>query len=175
MRFAVILAGLLSILAPGPAPAASVFTSRPDDPAAVTLAAPDFAVRGDGVADDSAAIQAAIDKAASKPGGGLLFVPSGRYRLTRTLYVWRAVRLIGVGETRPVFVLAENTPGYQHGIGRRRRPGQTRVREHHQSSSTTRPAKRSAASTCQSDRFRSCSGVPIDERCSSSPTTTSRR
>jgi len=99
MRFAVILAGLLSILAPGPAPAASVFTSRPDDPAAVTLAAPDFAVRGDGVADDSAAIQAAIDKAASKPGGGLLFVPSGRYRLTRTLYVWRAVRLIGVGET----------------------------------------------------------------------------
>ncbi len=117
MRFAVILAGLLSILAPGRAHAASVFTSRPDDPAAVTLAAPEFAVGGDGVADDSAAIQAAIDKAASTPGGGLLFVPSGRYRLTRTLYVWRAVRLIGVGATRPVFVLADNTPGYQQGIG----------------------------------------------------------
>jgi hypothetical protein len=117
MRFAVIFAVLLSLAAPSPAPAASAFTSRPDDPAAVTLAAPDFAVRGDGVADDSAAMQAAIDKAASKPGGGLLFVPSGRYRLTRTLYVWRAVRLIGVGATRPVFVLADNTPGYQQGIG----------------------------------------------------------
>ncbi len=117
MRFAVILAVLLSLVAPSRAHAASVFTSRPDDPAAVTLAAPEFAVAGDGVADDSAAIQAAIDKAASTPGGGLLFVPSGRYRLTRTLYVWRAVRLIGVGATRPVFVLADNTAGYQQGIG----------------------------------------------------------
>lgn len=96
---------------------ASVFTVRPDDPAAVTLSAPDFQIRGDGVADDSAAIQAAVDKAASTPSGGLLFVPPGRYRLTRTILVWRGVRLVGVGATRPVFVLADNTPGYQKGIG----------------------------------------------------------
>lgn len=59
----------------------------------------------------------AIDKAASTPSGGILFVPPGRCRLTRTLYVERSVRLIGVGATRPVFVLADNTSGYQKGIG----------------------------------------------------------
>jgi hypothetical protein len=35
----------------------------------------------------------------------------------KLLYVWRAVRLIGVGPTRPVFLLADNSPGYQRGIG----------------------------------------------------------
>ena len=101
-----------------PAGAASVYTTRSDDPAAVTLTAQEFGARGDGIADDSAAVQAAIDKAAGSGfGGGIVLVPSGRYRLTRTIYVWRAVRVIGYGPTRPVFVLADNTPGYQKGIG----------------------------------------------------------
>ena len=97
--------------------AASVFTSRPDDPAAVYLTSPEFAVRADGLTDDTAAVQAAVDKAATTPEGGILFVPSGRYRLTRTVYVWRGVRLIGYGATRPAFVLGDDTPGYQQGIG----------------------------------------------------------
>lgn len=99
-------------------PAASVFTTRLDDPNAIYLTEQDFGARGDGVADDSAAIQLAVDRAARDgSGGGILFVPSGRYRLTRTIYVWRAVRIIGYGSTRPTFVLADNTPGYQKGIG----------------------------------------------------------
>ncbi len=61
-------------------------------------------------------MQAAIDRAAEK-GEGIVFVPSGRYRVTRTIYVWPAVRVIGYGATRPVFVLADNTPGYQQGLG----------------------------------------------------------
>ena len=97
--------------------AVSVFTRRPDDPAAVYLTAQEFGVRGDGTTDDSAAIQAAIDKATATPNGGIVFVPAGRYRLTRTIYVWRGVRVIGYGATRPVFVLADNTPGFQKGIG----------------------------------------------------------
>jgi hypothetical protein len=97
--------------------AASVFTSRIDDPAAVYLTPQDFGVRADGTADDSAGIQAAIDKAAASPNGGIVFVPAGRYRLTRTIYVWRAVRVIGYGPRRPVFVLADDTPGFQKGIG----------------------------------------------------------
>ncbi len=43
--------------------------------------------------------------------------PAGRYRVTRTLTVWRAVRVIGYGATRPVFVLPERTPGFQSGLG----------------------------------------------------------
>jgi sugar lactone lactonase YvrE len=46
---------------------------------------------------------------------GIVFVPSGRYRLSRTIYIWPGIRLIGFGATRPTFVLAPNTPGFQQG------------------------------------------------------------
>ncbi len=97
--------------------AASIYTTRLDDPAAVYLTPEDFPVRGDGVADDSDAIQQAIDKVASTTGAGVLFVPKGTYRLRKTVYVWPGVRLIGYGDVRPVFTLGENTPGFQEGSG----------------------------------------------------------
>lgn len=97
--------------------AASRFTVRPDDPAAVYLTKDRFAVQGDGIADDSSAIQAAIDAVESAHGEGILFVPEGTYRITRTIYVWPSVRIIGYGANRPVFLLADNTPGYQKDIG----------------------------------------------------------
>ncbi len=99
------------------ASASSVFTTRLDDPKAVYLTAQEFGTHGDGIGDDTAAIQAAIDKAGGSVREGIVFVPSGRYRLTHTLYLWPGVRLIGYGATRPVFVLADNTPGFQTGVG----------------------------------------------------------
>ncbi len=94
-----------------PAQSASVFTTRLDDPKAVYLTVP-----VDDRADDSAAIQAAIDKS-ENAREGIVFIPSGRYRITRTIYIWPAVRVFGYGPTRPVFVLADNTPGFQQGMG----------------------------------------------------------
>src|ERR1035441_9152950 len=108
---------LLATLMAGIAPAASVITTRLEDPRAVYPSATEFAAKGDGEADDSAAIQAAIDKAENRAGTGILFVPSGRYRLTRTIYAWPGVRIFGYGATRPVFVLGPNTPGFQNGVG----------------------------------------------------------
>ena len=93
-------------------PGASAITTRLDDPRAIQLTS----AVGDGKADDSAAIQAAIDKAASDRGEGIVFIPRGRYRLTRTIYIWPAVRVIGWGAKRPVFVLGDNTPGFAKGI-----------------------------------------------------------
>lgn len=61
----------------------SAFTTRLDDPRAVQLSG----AVGDGKADDSAAIQAAIDKAGSDREEGIVFIPQGRYRITRTIYV----------------------------------------------------------------------------------------
>lgn len=90
----------------------SAFTTRLDDPRAVQLSG----AVGDGKADDSAAIQAAIDKAGSDREEGTVFIPQGRYRITRTIYVWPAVRVIGWGARRPVFVLGDNTPGYSKGV-----------------------------------------------------------
>ena len=110
---------LRAILAALPALAfgASVISTRLDDPKAVYLTASEFGAHGDGQTDDTAAIQAAIDKAENNVREGIVFVPPGRYRLTRTVYVWPGVRVFGYGATRPVFVLADNTPGFQKGVG----------------------------------------------------------
>jgi sugar lactone lactonase YvrE len=106
---------VLLAMAP-PLRAASYYPVRLDDAKAVYLTPDQFPVHGNGADDDSAAIQAAIDRAAEH-GEGIVFVPSGRYRVIHTIYVWPAVRVIGYGATRPVFVLADNTPGYQEGLG----------------------------------------------------------
>jgi sugar lactone lactonase YvrE len=95
----------------------SYYPAKLDDPAAVYLTKENFPVHADGVTDDSAALQSAIDKVDDEHGEGILFVPEGKYRITRTIYVWPSVRIIGYGATRPVFLLADNTPGYQQGIG----------------------------------------------------------
>jgi len=94
---------------------ASFYPDRLDDPCAVYLTPESFPVHGDGAEDDSAAVQQAIDKVASGGGAGVLFIPHGTYRLTKTIYVWPGVRLVGYGDRRPVFTLAENTPGFQEG------------------------------------------------------------
>jgi sugar lactone lactonase YvrE len=96
--------------------AVSVYPDRLDDEAAVYLTAEEFGVHGDGVEDDSAAVQAAIDKLQTSNGEGIVFIPQGRYRISRTIYLWPGVRVIGYGRQRPVFVLGANTPGYQDGI-----------------------------------------------------------
>ena len=114
-----------------PSSGASFYPVRLDDPKAVYLTPDQFPVRGDGTADDSAAIQAAVDRVEKTTGEGILFIPEGRYRVTRTIYVGPGVRLIGYGAKRPVFVLANGTAGFQQGIGcmfffvGRRLPGAT--------------------------------------------------
>ncbi|HWU14314.1 MAG TPA: glycosyl hydrolase family 28-related protein [Caulobacter sp.] len=101
----------LFVAASGSAAASvSVFATTPEDPAAVVVRA-----KGDGRADDSAALQEAIDGAAAKPGGGLVFLPSGRYRISRTIFLWPGVRMFGVGTARPRILLGDATPGFQKG------------------------------------------------------------
>ena len=92
---------------------ASYYTVRPDDPQAVLLTPANFPVKGDGVADDTEAIQQAVNKVQETTNQGIVLIPEGRYRLTGTVYVWPGIRLIGYGARRPVFVLGPNTPGYQ--------------------------------------------------------------
>jgi len=107
-RTAAVLLAIVSIA--GSASAQSFYTTRLDDPRAVH--ADTIGARGDGVTDDTAALQAAIDRVQETLGQGIVFVPPGRYRITRTLVVWPSVRLIGYGAHRPVFVLTDRAPGY---------------------------------------------------------------
>ncbi|MBB3693378.1 glycosyl hydrolase family 28-related protein [Sphingomonas sp. BK580] len=96
---------------PAAARSTSVYLTQPDDPRAITVRGV-----GDGRADDSAAIQQAIDQAATSGSGGIVFLPSGRYRITRTILVRPAVRIFGVGKTRPEIVLGDATPGFGSGV-----------------------------------------------------------
>ena len=97
--------------APSAPASVSVYQTMPDDALAVKVQA-----TGDGRTDDTAAIQRAIDSAANKGEGGVVFLPSGRYRITRTILIPLAVRVYGVGATRPVLVLGDRTPGFQKGV-----------------------------------------------------------
>jgi sugar lactone lactonase YvrE len=117
LRSVRLLIALTVAAVPAAAFAQSVYTTRPDDPQAVYLTPDAFGVRGDDDVDDSAGLQAAVDKAGTTPAGGVVMLPPGRYVVTKTIYVWRAVRLLGYGPTRPTLVLPANTPGFQKGLG----------------------------------------------------------
>ncbi|MCU1319736.1 MAG: SMP-30/Gluconolaconase/LRE-like region-containing protein, partial [Edaphobacter sp.] len=112
-----LMASILSAPFTAPLFAASYYPLRLDDPKAVYLERNDPAVHGDGVGDDTDTIQNAINKIQETTGQGVLFIPEGRYRISKTILVWPGIRLIGYGANRPVFVLGKDTPGYQDGIG----------------------------------------------------------
>ena len=112
MRVITLAAVFLASASPALAASQSVFLTAPDDPRAISVKGV-----GDGRADDTDAVQHAIDAARDKTGHGVVFLPSGRYRLSRSILVPPGVRVFGVGATRPVFVLGPSTPGFQKGVG----------------------------------------------------------
>lgn len=91
----------------------SVYTQRPNDPEAYYFTSVNFNIKADGVTDVSDELQRAINQVKSEKNYGILFIPEGKYRISKTIYVPPAVRLIGYGETRPEIILNENSPGYQ--------------------------------------------------------------
>jgi hypothetical protein len=58
------------------------------------VSAADFGAVGDGVTDDTVALQAALDAAA----GGVLFVPQGQYIVSETLYIPAGTAVCGEGK-----------------------------------------------------------------------------
>ncbi len=114
-RSVLILATLLVTI---PVHAASYYPLRLDDPKAVYLTSNSFPVHADGIADDAEALQQAINRLQETVHQGIVFIPEGQYRLGKTIYVWNGIRLIGYGSHRPVFILGENTPGFQEGDGK---------------------------------------------------------
>ena len=91
----------------------SLITSAPADPSAVYFTPGRFDIAADGSRDVSDALQEALSLARrNSQGCGILFVPEGTYRISRTICIPACVRLIGYGRKRPEFVLARQSPGF---------------------------------------------------------------
>lgn len=91
----------------------SVYTEKPDDPEAIYFTPDNYDITTDGKTDVSEALQTAINQVKDKYNFGIVFIPEGEYRISKTIYIPKAVRVIGYGEKRPVIVLGKNSPGYQ--------------------------------------------------------------
>jgi hypothetical protein len=111
------LLALATLLYPAANPTAenSYFPDRLDDASAIYLTKDHFPVHADGTADDTDALQQAINKVQETTNQGILFIPSGRYRISRTIYIWPGIRLIGCGKVRPVIVLGASSANFQTG------------------------------------------------------------
>ncbi len=72
----VLSAAVAAFLLSSPLFASSYYNQRIDDAKAVYLTSKDFPVHGDGVADDSDAIQQAINKVQDTTNQGILFIPA---------------------------------------------------------------------------------------------------
>lgn len=66
--------------------------------------------------DVTQALQEAINSLKREKGYGIIFLEEGVYLLSDTIYVPRAIRLIGWGKTRPRLVLKERSPGFQEDV-----------------------------------------------------------
>ena len=93
----------------------SIYINRMDDELAVYFTPENFDIKTDGSMDVSDALQAAINKVQETVRYGIVFIPEGTYRISKTIYLWKGVRLIGHGKERPTILLAKNTPGFQEG------------------------------------------------------------
>ena len=104
---------LLGTLTAGAVQQQSVYTQKPDDPEALFFTPENFpGITADGKTDVSEALQAAINRVKTEQAFGILFVPEGKYRISRTIYIPGAVRVIGYGQKRPEFILSKNSPGF---------------------------------------------------------------
>lgn len=91
----------------------SVYTHKPVDSEAVYFSPENYPIKTDGKTDVTSELQNAINKLSLEKNFGIIFIPEGKYLISKTIYIPKAIRLIGYGAKRPEFILAPNTPGFQ--------------------------------------------------------------
>ena len=114
--FLVVLTGLGLCLQTYANDSGSIYTQRPDDPEAFYFTPENYAITNDGKTDVSDVLQEAINQVKRAKNFGILFIPEGKYLISKTIYIPTAIRLIGYGAKRPEFVLADNAPGFQEAV-----------------------------------------------------------
>ena len=116
LTIACLAMSVATLVAAKPSKSESVYKSRPNDPEAIYFTPENYPITADGKTDVSDALQQAVNDVKSRYNFGVLFVPEGTYKISKTIYMPPAVRLIGYGENRPTFVLAKNSPGFQEEV-----------------------------------------------------------
>lgn len=91
----------------------SFYQQRLDDEDAAYFTPEKFRITNDGKTDVSDELQRAINEVKTNFNFGIVFIPEGTYKISKTIYIPTAVRVIGYGKERPIFVLADNAPGFQ--------------------------------------------------------------
>ncbi|MCW3118037.1 MAG: gluconolaconase, partial [Chitinophagaceae bacterium] len=104
---------MITALQAMPGKSKSFYTQKPEDPDAIYFTAPAFAITADGKTDVSDALQQAVNLVKTKYNFGILFIPEGKYLVSKTIYIPAAVRIIGYGTNRPEIILQKNAPGFQ--------------------------------------------------------------
>lgn len=91
----------------------SFYTRELADSDAVYFTPEKFHIRADGSMDVSDQLQQAIYDLKTTHNFGILFLPEGKYLISKTIYIPQAIRIIGYGTNRPLVVLKKNSPGFQ--------------------------------------------------------------
>ncbi len=94
--------------------AQSVYTQKPNDQEAIFFTAESFNINSSGEQDVSETLQHAINLLKKEKNFGILFIPEGKYLISKTIYVPKAIRIIGYGKNRPEFILKRSSEGYQN-------------------------------------------------------------
>ena len=115
VRYYFLLIFLLPVTSMAFTPGESVYKLKPDDPEAVFFIPENYGVTGRN-ADISDALQRVINQVKTEKNFGIIFIPEGTYRISKTIYVPQAIRLIGYGAKRPEIILTRNSPGYQQEV-----------------------------------------------------------
>src|SRR5690349_7506233 len=87
---------------PSTPPGASIFRLRPEDPHALYFTPDNYKITTDGRTDIADALQQAIRTLKTRDNFGVIFIPEGKYLISKTIYIPTAIRLIGYGKTRPL-------------------------------------------------------------------------
>ncbi len=111
--FLIVFAGISFLIQAAVTNSASVYTLKPEDSEAFYFTPENYGFENDEKTDVSEALQKAINQVKTEKNFGILFIPEGKYKISKTIYIPPAVRLIGYGTTRPEMILGKNSPGFQ--------------------------------------------------------------
>ena len=90
----------------------SFYQTAPIDSQAYYFTSKNFPIKSDGKFDVSDVLQQAIDSLKKTKNFGIIFIPEGKYLISKTIFIPTAIRLIGYGKKRPVIKLKNNAAGF---------------------------------------------------------------